>query len=171
MQTLIKFVPFLVASVVFFGCAISPASVAQTTEDPAFLSASADSDKQPRPWGEIKPILDEANTALDAGDPEMALWLYQQLAHDYQSKDGRFEVGVLTNASIACLELGDREGFLDYANRLDDLSRNLYQLPHNAQVVLALKDFFLNDFPDRERKIKAGLSAAVKSSFNLHPQE
>lgn len=162
MKQIVRYVLFFLSAALLAGCSTSRPIPAQI-----YSEAYQRTTPHPVDWQSIQSQLSTANKKLDDGQPEDALWTYQQLLHDYRSEKGNFELGLLTNASIACLEIGDREGFLDYAAQLESTSERHYQLPLNTQIVLVLKDKFLGKKVDRGRKVRTGLVTAVDSAFTV----
>jgi hypothetical protein len=81
-----------------------------------------------------------ANRYLEEGEPEKAQAAYQLLIDSYPELPIRYKVGLLTNAALASLQIGDENRFTAYARQLETIASGLRPLPRNTQIILAVME-------------------------------
>lgn len=147
----------LVACVMLAGCAVkppvetAPPVVPEVREPQGF-----------EPDSKFMSVYIAANRSLDTEDPTLALEGYDRLLHAYPTMDARYATAVLTNASLAALQAGDHEKFMEYSTRLERVSRSLGQVPGNAQFVVVLREHLSGRPVERDIRFSKSVYEAVR---------
>ena len=87
---------------------------------------------------QVKTDIELANRYLDHGDPEKAQANYQTLLDTYPELSQKYHCGLLTNAALASLQMGDSHRFAYYAKKLEAAAAGVRPLPRNTQIVLSI---------------------------------
>lgn len=116
----------------------------------------------------LKSEITLANNYLDNADPEKALSAYQMILENHPDLPARYQCGVLTNAALASLQMGDGRRFADYARRLETAASDVKPLPRNTQVVLAMMQTRGLGTTDAELWITHPVETAVRAALNAN---
>ena len=147
----------LFSSLILSGCAT-------TSEPPMAIQKPVIIERQ-IDMAKVNMAIEEANHHLENGDPEKAQGCYQILIDTYPDIPIRYQCGLLTNAALASLQMGDGRRFTDYARQLEAIAINVRPLPRNTQIVLAMMQVTGNRATNSELWISQPVERAVRSAL------
>ena len=106
-----------------------------------------------------------ANRYLEEGEAEKAQAAYQMLIDTYPELPIRYQVGLLTNAALASLQLGDELRFTSYSQQLETIASDIRPLPRNTQIVLAVMEVSGKRSTESELWINQPVKQAVRTAL------
>lgn len=116
---------------------------------------------------DFKSLVSRANNLFTQGRDQLALQMYEQVVTEYESENERFELAILTNASLAALKSGDRDKFLYLSDKIQNRCADLQTIQTNTQLVLLIAQELGDSKAARDMRIHSQLYEAVHQAMKI----